>query len=56
MLCRPRRVHGTAIAAAFFAPKIAQAIYVAVALVWLIPGRRIERALARKPRHPRSGD
>ena len=49
-------LYGTAIAAAFFAPKIAQAIYVAVALVWLIPDRRIERALARKPRHPRGGD
>jgi len=46
----------TAIAVAFFAPKIAQAIYVGVALIWLIPDRRIERALARKPRHARGAD
>ncbi len=31
---------------AFSAPKISEAIYVFVALAWLIPDRRIERALA----------
>ena len=35
-----------AIAATAFAPWIAWALYVAVALIWLIPDRRIERALA----------
>jgi len=38
-----------AIGAAFVAPWLAQVIYVAVALLWLVPDRRIERALARKP-------
>jgi len=35
-----------AIVAAFWQPWLAQAIYVAVALIWLVPDRRIERALA----------
>jgi uncharacterized membrane protein len=35
----------TAIALSFVAPWAAQAIYVAVALMWLIPDRRIERQL-----------
>jgi uncharacterized membrane protein len=39
-----------AIVASPFAPWIAWAIYVAVALVWLIPDRRIERALAAQDR------
>ena len=34
-----------AMAVAFWVPAVAQAIYVAVALVWLIPDRRIERAI-----------
>jgi uncharacterized membrane protein len=34
-----------AILAAFFKPWIAGSIYVAVALMWLIPDRRIERAM-----------
>jgi uncharacterized membrane protein len=44
-----------AIGSAFYAPQVAQAIYVGVALLWLVPDRRIERALARKPRHAESG-
>jgi TMEM175 potassium channel family protein len=36
----------TAIAGAFLRPWIAQAIYVLVALIWIIPDARIERALA----------
>ncbi len=36
-----------AIGSTYFVPWAAQAIYVAVALIWLIPDRRIERALAR---------
>jgi uncharacterized membrane protein len=34
-----------AIALTFWSPWAAQAIYVAVALIWLVPDRRIERAL-----------
>jgi uncharacterized membrane protein len=37
----------TAIALSFVAPWAAQAIYVGVALMWLIPDRRIERVLRR---------
>jgi len=40
-------LYGTAIAATFWAPWIAQAIYVFVAILWLVPDRRIERALRR---------
>lgn len=32
--------------ASFFAPWVAQVLYVAVALIWLVPDRRIERSLA----------
>jgi len=39
-----------AIALATIAPWIAWALYVAVALMWLIPDRRIERALAERTR------
>jgi uncharacterized membrane protein len=38
-------LYGAAIVVSFFAPWAAQAIYVLVALMWLIPDRRIERAL-----------
>jgi uncharacterized membrane protein len=37
--------YGTAIPAAFFNPWIAGGIYVFVALMWLIPDRRIERVI-----------
>src|SRR3954451_7894117 len=37
-----------AIVATSFAPWIAEAIFVAAALIWLIPDRRIEKALPRK--------
>jgi uncharacterized membrane protein len=44
------------IASAFYAPQLAQAIYLGVALMWLVPDRRIERALARnRPRAESSG-
>ncbi|HTN49037.1 MAG TPA: TMEM175 family protein [Burkholderiaceae bacterium] len=36
-----------AIVSTFFGAWVAQTIYVAVALIWLIPDRRIERALGR---------
>ncbi|MBL8482697.1 MAG: hypothetical protein JNJ60_10900, partial [Rhodocyclaceae bacterium] len=39
-----------AIASTFFLPWLAQGIYVTVALAWLIPDRRIERALG-QPGH-----
>ena len=37
-----------AIVSTFWAPWIAEALYVAVALIWLIPDRRIERVLVRR--------
>jgi uncharacterized membrane protein len=37
-----------AIASTFWVPWVAQAVYVSVALVWLIPDRRIEHALQHK--------
>jgi uncharacterized membrane protein len=36
------------IAAAFVSPRLAQVVYVLVALLWLVPDRRIENALARE--------
>ncbi len=36
------------IGAAFYDPRISQATYVAVALLWLVPDRRIERAVMGK--------
>jgi uncharacterized membrane protein len=41
-----------AIGAAFVHPRIADGVYVLVALLWLIPDRRIERALARAKSDP----
>jgi TMEM175 potassium channel family protein len=35
-------------AAALYSPKVAQALYVLVAVLWLIPDRRIENALAQQ--------
>jgi uncharacterized membrane protein len=37
-----------AILAAFLDPRVSGAIYVAVALLWFVPDRRIEKALARR--------
>ena len=43
-------LYAVAIAAAYLRPWISQAIYVFVALVWLVPDPRIERAIrARRP-------
>lgn len=42
-------LYAVAIPLAFVSSWLAQAIYVAVALMWLIPDRRIERALRRTP-------
>jgi uncharacterized membrane protein len=47
-------LYAIGIGAAFLEPRVAQAIYVGVALMWLVPDRRIERALARKSRHEQS--
>jgi uncharacterized membrane protein len=41
--------YAIAIALAFVAPAISEAIYVLVALMWIIPDRRIERPLAQEP-------
>jgi len=41
-------LYGVAIAATFRAPWVAQAIYVLVAILWLVPDPRIERALHRE--------
>ncbi len=38
-------IYAAAIAAAFVAPVVSLALYVAVAAMWLVPDRRIERAL-----------
>jgi uncharacterized membrane protein len=39
-------LYAIAIATAFWSHGVSQAIYVLVALIWLVPDRRIERALA----------
>jgi uncharacterized membrane protein len=41
------------VVASFFAPKLAGGIYVFVALIWLIPDRRLERVIqgSEKPKH-----
>ena len=41
-------IYGIAIPTAFWSPWISQGLYVLVALVWLVPDRRIENALAGK--------
>jgi uncharacterized membrane protein len=40
-------LYAAAIAAAFFLPWAAQALYALVALMWLVPDRRIEKTVAR---------
>jgi uncharacterized membrane protein len=39
------------IVSTFFVPWVAQALYVFMALVWLVPDRRIERALGMRAHH-----
>jgi uncharacterized membrane protein len=41
-------LYAAGIACAFFAPYVADAFYVLVALMWFVPDRRLERALRRK--------
>ena len=41
--------YGLAIAAAPFVPAISMILYVAVAAIWFLPDRRIERALGMTP-------
>jgi uncharacterized membrane protein len=41
-------LYATAIGVAFWHPWISDALYVTVALIWLVPDRRIERAVAAK--------
>lgn len=38
-----------ALACAPWSPGVAQGLYIAVAVIWLVPDRRIERALASRP-------
>ncbi len=38
-------LYACAIVSTFFRPWIAQAIFIAVAILWLVPDRRIERTL-----------
>jgi uncharacterized membrane protein len=40
-------IYLAAIGAAFFSPRISCALYVLVAVMWLVPDRRIEKTLAR---------
>jgi uncharacterized membrane protein len=47
-------VYATAIPLAFVDARLAQACYVIVALMWLVPDRRIEKALAERDDQPRS--
>jgi uncharacterized membrane protein len=47
-------LYGIAILSAFFEPWIAGGIYVFVALMWLVPDRRIERVLPQKKYNRRS--
>jgi len=50
-------LYAAAIAGAFVHGLIAQALYVLVALMWLVPDRRIERLLAaKKETHPNRAD
>jgi uncharacterized membrane protein len=44
--------YAIAFAAAFLSPWLSIAIYVAVALLWIIPDRRFERGLQRSGAHP----
>lgn len=41
-------VYALAVVTAFWSPSLAQGLYVLVAMIWLIPDRRIEKALAGK--------
>ncbi|HEX4998991.1 MAG TPA: TMEM175 family protein [Terriglobia bacterium] len=41
-------LYGVAIVGAFWSPGFACAVYIGVAVMWLIPDRRIERTLTRK--------
>jgi len=43
----------TGIAAAFWSPRISQAIYASVAVLWFVPDRRIENVLAARENDPR---
>jgi uncharacterized membrane protein len=44
-------IYAAAIPLAFAAPWLSGALYLLVALIWLIPDRRIERALAKRSNH-----
>jgi uncharacterized membrane protein len=42
-------IYGGAVLLAFFSPPLSCALYVVVAIMWLVPDQRIERNLARTP-------
>src|SRR5262249_37608394 len=42
-------IYAVAIPVAFFDPRLACALYAVVAVIWLIPDRRIETTLAERP-------
>jgi hypothetical protein len=42
-------LYGVGIVAAFFAPVVSLIAYVAVAFIWVIPDRRVERQLGMTP-------
>jgi uncharacterized membrane protein len=41
-------LYSIGIAAAFYSPRLAQAVYVLVAVMWFVPDRRIEHVLVQK--------
>jgi uncharacterized membrane protein len=41
-------LYSIGIAASFYSPQLGQGLYVMVALLWLVPDRRIERVLVHK--------
>jgi uncharacterized membrane protein len=48
-------LYAVAIPLAFFHQAVADALYVLIALVWLVPDRRIERAIRAEEGHPQRG-
>jgi uncharacterized membrane protein len=49
-------IYAAAVAVSFAEALVACGLYVLVALMWLIPDRRIERSLADLANHPRAGE
>ena len=49
-------LYAAAVPLAFFDPRVSQALYVLVALIWLVPDRRIVRALRSQGRPDAAGE